>query len=101
MKNWVEFLEDQSCGDCVESHFTPGCEVQACEDVVCAIDPFCCNVFWDGICVGEAIDLCVPDICIALPASASVPLEFGPDREPQEPAEPVSKDPNYVPKEDR
>ncbi len=80
MQNWLTFLEDNSCGDCVEPHATTGCEIAECEAEVCAIDPFCCNVFWDSICVGEAIDLCSPDICIAQPSSA--PLVFGPDREP-------------------
>ena len=28
----------------------PGCDVGACEAVVCAADPFCCDVAWDGIC---------------------------------------------------
>ncbi|MCI0676650.1 MAG: hypothetical protein L0Y42_12855, partial [Phycisphaerales bacterium] len=25
---------------------------------VCSVDPFCCDVAWDGICVSEAIALC-------------------------------------------
>ncbi len=96
MQNWVNFLEDASCGDCVEANLTPGCEVPACESVVCDIDSFCCDVFWDSICVGEALDLCVPDICIALPGG-NAPESYGPGRAPA--AEPISKDPNYVPKE--
>jgi hypothetical protein len=36
----------------------PGCnDVECCENV-CAADPFCCQVAWDGICVGEAQALC-------------------------------------------
>ena len=30
----------------------------ACEAAVCAVDPFCCDVAWDSICVGEADVLC-------------------------------------------
>ncbi len=26
----------------------------ACQSAVCALDPFCCNFTWDGICAGEA-----------------------------------------------
>lgn len=29
-----------------------------CTDTVCAVDSFCCDSAWDGICVGEAFDLC-------------------------------------------
>ena len=87
-----------SCGNCVESHGGIGCEIGECEAAVCAIDPFCCDVAWDGICVLEALDICVPDICIALPGSAG-PLSYGPGRAPEAPVEPVSKDPNYTPKQ--
>jgi hypothetical protein len=40
----------------------PGCDDPACEAAVCAIDPFCCDVAWDSICIGEAEDLC-GDLC--------------------------------------
>jgi hypothetical protein len=33
---------------------TPGCSDQACCELVCGLDPFCCDVAWDTICVGEA-----------------------------------------------
>jgi len=36
----------------------PGCSAGACEQVVCAVDPFCCSAQWDGICAGEATSLC-------------------------------------------
>jgi hypothetical protein len=45
-------------GDCGVVHFTPGCSDPTCSAAVCAVDPFCCSVFWDGICVGEAQTLC-------------------------------------------
>jgi hypothetical protein len=34
----------------------PGCSV--CASTVCGVDPFCCEVFWDRICVQEAEELC-------------------------------------------
>lgn len=45
----------QSC--LIDSAF-PGCEDEACEAEVCAIDSYCCNGQWDGICVTEAYALC-------------------------------------------
>lgn len=34
----------------------------ACEALVCAIDPDCCNLFYDGLCALEAFELC-GDLC--------------------------------------
>lgn len=54
-----------SCGDCLEANGTPGCTNAECQDAVCAVDPFCCDVAWDSICADEAVDLCVGGgICI-------------------------------------
>jgi hypothetical protein len=47
--------------DCFIANGTPGCDDQQCENTVCAIDSFCCDVSWDGICAGEALDVCVVD----------------------------------------
>jgi hypothetical protein len=100
MDEWLMFLEENSCGDCVEARFDPGCEITECQDLICGIDPFCCNFFWDSLCVAEATDLCSPDICLALPPPAEAgPLIYGPERAPQAAAEPFSKDPNYTPKD--
>lgn len=42
---------------CGESTGTPGFpDDPACEAAVCAVDPFCCNISWDGICAGEAVN---------------------------------------------
>ena len=35
-----------------------GCDCQACEDIVCAVDPICCDAQWDGLCDAEAATLC-------------------------------------------
>jgi hypothetical protein len=51
-------------GDCPPSDhdcFTtggPGCTDVECCLLVCAADPFCCDVAWDGLCVNGAIQLC-------------------------------------------
>ena len=79
------------------SNGSPGCENGACEDAVCAVDPFCCNVTWDSICASEAATICEGSICsdIALaPGVWPMTVEGGRAFE----AEPVSKDPNYRPK---
>jgi len=96
MRNWLQLLEDASCGNCIEAQAVPGCEIAECEAAVCAVDSFCCNVAWDSICAAEAIDICVPDICIALPSGPT----FSAVEESYSalPEEPVSKDPNYTPK---
>ena len=67
MEEWVAFVDEGFCADCVAAHGTPGCRHDGCQDVVCAVDPFCCNVFWDGLCVLEARDLCVPGLCFEAP----------------------------------
>jgi hypothetical protein len=48
------------CGpsNCCGAHGGVGCNDSACQDVVCAIDPFCCDTEWDSICADEAIELC-------------------------------------------
>jgi hypothetical protein len=45
-------------GDCCEPNSTCGCEAADVEYCVCAIDPFCCNLAWDGTCVGRAVTEC-------------------------------------------
>ena len=35
-----------------------GCDCQPCENIVCALDPFCCDTTWDRICDGQAAELC-------------------------------------------
>ena len=48
-------------GDCCEPGETLGCDDAACTDAVCAVDPFCCDTQWDGICADEALDMC--EVC--------------------------------------
>ena len=46
-------------GDCCTAGDGPGCEDLKCQDAICAIDPFCCDVGWDGICAAAA---CADDL---------------------------------------
>lgn len=60
------FCSDQLCappcnpdaGSCYEAHITPGCGDEACCTEVCALDPFCCDINWDGDCAQSAIAHC-------------------------------------------
>ncbi|MCP3903081.1 MAG: hypothetical protein GY715_05535 [Planctomycetes bacterium] len=57
------------CGDCNTSTCCKpqplnegGCDDLECQDAVCELDPFCCDVWWDPICVRQATFLC-PTVC--------------------------------------
>lgn len=58
-------------GDCCAPGGTglPGCKDEECCNLVCGIDPFCCDVFWDDICAGEAADLCA--VCAPEPPTGA------------------------------
>ena len=45
-------------GDCCVENGTPGCDDVDCCEKVCALDPFCCEVAWDGMCARKANDEC-------------------------------------------
>ncbi len=45
---------DPHAGDCCEANGTPGCTDPVCCSAVCAVDPFCCDVAWDGLCADQA-----------------------------------------------
>jgi hypothetical protein len=49
--------QSESCRDkgseCCALEDTPGCGSESIESCVCAADPFCCEVAWDGQCVAE------------------------------------------------
>jgi len=48
---------DFSC--CIASPTgAPGCQDDECEAMVCEVDPFCCDVAWDGVCADLARDIC-------------------------------------------
>ena len=46
-----------SNGNCCVTDSSPGCNVQAIQDCVCAADPFCCNNEWDQLCVNQVESL--------------------------------------------
>ena len=46
-------------GDCLSSNGTPGCEDEACCELVCTVEPLCCTFEWDDWCAETAIYLCV------------------------------------------
>lgn len=48
-----------------ESLGTPTCDDCTCQECVCAMDPYCCETAWDGICVSECIGSCGG--CLELP----------------------------------
>ena len=54
-----------SCGNCLSTGHGTGCEVEACSSAIGALDPFCIDVEWDGLCVGQASDVCVDTYCSA------------------------------------
>jgi hypothetical protein len=60
-----KFVEQgNSCGNCTTDHGGLGCENLACEATVCALDSFCCDTAWDGLCANEAVEFCVKNnIC--------------------------------------
>ena len=61
---------DSGGGDCCDANGSPGCDNQLGEDCVCSLDPFCCDVDWDALCVdayenqcGGSCDEPITEIC--------------------------------------
>jgi hypothetical protein len=48
-----------------------GCDNLACQEIVCAVDGFCCSIAWDGICAAEAASLC-GDLCATATAYEAI-----------------------------
>ncbi|MEM7229750.1 MAG: hypothetical protein AAF432_13145 [Planctomycetota bacterium] len=54
-------VQPEACpggGNCFEDNDTPGCEDEACCDLICELDLFCCTNEWDELCVDAALKLC-------------------------------------------
>ena len=51
------FAQGANC-NCCSGGNDPGCDCEACEDLVCPTDPFCCDSLWDALCNAEAASLC-------------------------------------------
>jgi len=49
---------DELAGDCSDPGPAPYCADVCCCTQICAIDPRCCVVAWDGICAAFAAELC-------------------------------------------
>jgi hypothetical protein len=45
-------------GECTEWHDNPGCNNKSCCNIVCHVDPTCCDVQWDWPCVEYARTFC-------------------------------------------
>ncbi len=86
------------CGDLcqVSPAHDPSCG--NCDEEICAVDPYCCEVEWDGACVGEAESVCGKDcpafcgdyVCEGEENEDNCPEDCGavvpPDPDPDEPA---------------
>jgi len=55
------FVEAPADSNCFEVWGGVGCDDAECEGIVGAVDSYCVNVEWDGICVAEALDMCTID----------------------------------------
>ncbi len=67
------YVDATSCdSDCCVANGTPGCDDPECEAIICAIDPFCCDSSWDGLCADQALDLC-PVLCLVGSGTAEDP----------------------------
>ena len=49
---------DPAAGACDDANGTPGCDDGSCCEMVCALDPFCCDNEWDQQCANLAIAEC-------------------------------------------
>ncbi len=62
---------DPAAGSCFANNGTPGCSDQACCELICGADPYCCETAWDTICANAANSDCAggggggDDCCIA------------------------------------
>ncbi len=50
--------EDCEVCNCCNGQAALGCDCQPCEDLVCAQDPFCCDIVWDSLCNNAAMEMC-------------------------------------------
>lgn len=65
-------------GDCESAHSGQGCDHEACCQMVCMSDPFCCLITWDAMCAQAAGDRCsILDVCVGGTGSC-----FAPHRDP-------------------
>ncbi|MEX1367618.1 MAG: hypothetical protein AB1Z98_31100 [Nannocystaceae bacterium] len=66
--------------DCCSPSMAPGCSGDPpIEDCVCALDPYCCDTEWDGICVAEAQYECMSDCGLPPPGGDCCMPHAGPE----------------------
>lgn len=47
---------------CEGVKLTPGCDSNCCVEAICTLDPYCCNVEWDALCVEHVAEApCLKD----------------------------------------
>ncbi len=71
---YVLYLDERktlfpACGDpaalpCDAPHAAPGCDNPLCCDLICSVDPSCCDGAWDALCAAGAIAFCPGYGCI-------------------------------------
>jgi hypothetical protein len=61
---------DPMAGDCCTLSQFAGCSDAVCCETVCAVDPSCCDLFWDMDCVNSAKTMC--ESCGAPPCAGDV-----------------------------
>lgn len=66
---------DPQAGDCFESNGTAACDDASCCESVCALDPRCCDVVWDAVCVALAEAACIGGCEVATPDGAVLETE--------------------------
>ncbi|MEE8154108.1 MAG: hypothetical protein V3T53_04000, partial [Phycisphaerales bacterium] len=63
------FAQNKNCpnplgGDCfVATPGVPGCQDEECCNLVCDVDPACCEAEWDDFCAGLALEICPGAVC--------------------------------------
>jgi len=62
-------------GSCYEVHPSGGCVDAECCEIVCSIEPLCCNSAWDFFCVAAANCYCAGGCNVVCPGNATQELE--------------------------
>ncbi|MCE9619357.1 MAG: hypothetical protein K8R92_05570 [Planctomycetes bacterium] len=62
-----------STNDCLATSSTGGCTDSVCCDLVCGLNPACCNVAWDASCVHDGIEMCANCISPCCFANPNIP----------------------------
>ena len=55
---------ENTTATCFGQHAGPGCSLTSCCNMICAVDPECCNTAWDEVCVERANTLRTAGQCL-------------------------------------